>query len=399
MVESFGGVLRSVREALGMSLQALADRVHCSKSALANYETDMRMPDASIAAECDRALGTAPLLTTLLELDGKGDKMRRRALVQTVMAATTLVGIDGARAVADLVRHGLMDSSGVPEDWDEVVARYSRRLVTDPSADFGQSLVTQLAIIRQQTIDHGTTRDRLRVSANLNLLYGLWLGNQAAIADARNWYRTAQVLASRSGDTATNVWARARAASRGIYEGYTVQETIDEADAALALSGKPSPGMVEAYAALVHVHALTGNQAAGRRAVAGMRDAASALPAAPDGPLTRAVSFDNYLECRVGTRATAEIVHAEALSALKSVPVMLTDAKVYYGLALVRDGDIKSGVMYALQAVQSMPHSVRVVGIGVADLLSKVPRKYKSDDLAELTTYAAAGARPWENLS
>jgi hypothetical protein len=325
--------------------------------------------------------------------------MRRRVLLANVGAAVGAAGILGAAALADTVRHGLLETAGAEQDWDAVVAGYNRRLVVDPSPAFGQAVLASLMVARQHLADGGKSADLLKAVAELGQIYGLWLGNQGDVPSARNWYRTSTVLADRSGHTPTRVYTRARAASRGIYEGYTVAETVAGAGEALGLSATPSLGRVEAFSALVHVHALTGNLPAGRQAVAGMRDTAEALPDEPAGPQQRTVSFRNYLECRIGPIRAATAAHDEAARALPSAPVWWADARVYYGRALVRSGDVAGGVGYALAAVKSLGQDVRVVAVGVSDLLAAVPAGYRSDEVDELAGYAHAGPGPWETLT
>ncbi|HEU5110592.1 MAG TPA: hypothetical protein VFT95_18790, partial [Micromonosporaceae bacterium] len=357
-----------------------------------------RPPTPGLIAACDQVFGTAPLLSTLLELDGEDQAVRRRALLTTLGAATGLAGIDGASAVADLLRHGLLEDSGAVEDWDAVVVDYSRRLVTDPDTAYGTALLSQLMIARQQMVDRGHTPDRLRAAGYLGHLYGLWQGNQGRIPDAHGWYRSSTVLADRSGDTAAQVFVRARTASRAIFEGHTVGEVLDGAAAALAISARPSPGALEAHSARVHVHALTGDLRSGRTSIGDMIEVAEALPDTPAGPIARTVSFRHYLESRAGSRRDADRAWAEAEPILRPVPVWWLEARVYQGRALVYDGDVADGIVYALDACRQLPAGIRHIGMAVSDLLSVVPAGYTSDDLDELRTFAAHEPGPWEMI-
>ena len=399
MADTIGEVLHSLREAAGMSLRGLADRVHYSKALLGHVETGTRQPTPDLAAACDQVLGTTPLLTVLIALDGEDQAMRRRALLTTLTAATGVAGVAGAAAVADLIRHGLLTAAGEVEDWGAVVGDYSRRLVVDPSPAYGASLLGQVMIVKQQIVDRGATPERLRAAALLGQLYGLWRGNRDDIPAAHGWYRTAAVLADRSGDTASRVFVRARTASRGIFEGYTLEETSAKAREALAISDRPSLGALEAHSALVHVHALACDLPGGRRALGGMVDVAEQMPSlGPDGPVARTVSFQHYLECRIGQPAAADRVWAEAEPILRPVPVWWREAQVYYGLALVRRGDVDDGIGYALAAVEAMPTGVRTVGVAVSDLLRAVPAGYRSGERDRLRGYAAPEC-PWETLA
>lgn len=396
MAEEIGQVLQSLREAAGISVRGLAERTHYSKSEISYVERGDRVAHPRLVAACDQVLGTAPLLTTLLELSGEDHAMRRRALLNTLTAATGVAGVTGATAVADLIRHGLLDAAGEPQDWPQVVVDMSRRLVVDPSPAFGAALLGQILLCKQQIVDAGATPERLRGAALLGQLYGLWQGNQREIPAAHGWYRTAAMLADRSGDTASRVFVRARTASRGIFEGYTLREVDARAKEALAISSRPSLGTLEAHSALVHVQALAEDLPGGRRALAKMLEVAEGLPdTGPDSPAARSLSFAHYLESRLGTSTSADRVWEEAESVLQPLPVWWREAQVYYGLSLVRRGDVSDGVSYALQAVRALPSPVHTVGVAVADLLRVVPAAHRSYDLDELRTYAAVGGGPW----
>jgi hypothetical protein len=82
------------------------------------------------------------------------------------------------------------------------------------------------------------------------------------------------------------------------------------------------------------------------------------------------------------------------------VPYWLTDSRVYYGRAMVADGDVRGGVTYVLDAVRGCGYDdVRVLGMGVRDVLSVVPPGHRGDDLDQLTTYVAVGPAPWEKTA
>lgn len=399
---TWGDTLRQLRQAAGLSLSGLAARAYVSRATIGHAETGARPPTTDLAVACDTALGTTPVLATLLALDTTGDDMRRRTLLTTVGAATAVAGISGATAVAALINQGMLSGLDHSEDWDEVVDVYSRQLVTAPGAAYGASLLGQCAMIGQQIADRGVTPDRLRAAARLGQLAGLWQGNQGDRSAAHISYRRAAVLAARSGDVKTEVYVRARTASRAIYEGMTAQEVTHEANHALALSPAPTLGALEAHSAMVHLGALTGRIADGRAAVDAMRRVLDRLPDSDtrrvDGPVARTAHFSCYLESRIGPRRAADRAYAEAEQVLRPVPVWWADARVYYARALVTSGDIADGVALALSAARAAARDVNTVAVAVRDLLGAVPAGYRSDDLDELRGYAAAEPGPWETM-
>lgn len=404
MVEHLGGAIRSIREGAGLSLGALSTRTSYSKPYLCNIEAGRKPVTPEIADALDRALGTMPLISMLWQLDGRtGDDVNRRAFLNTVTVMTGAIGLNGASALAEVVRSGMLDASGDVEDWGAVVREYERRLVVAPTRDFGQALLAQMIMANQQLIERGKNPERLRAAAHLGQLYGLWLGNQGQVMQARGFYRTAKTLATRSGDTVALANIHGRSLSRGVYEGDCARETLAGVHEVLSLNTPPCAGKLEAFSALVHVHALTGNLASGRSEVDNMRRVAEALVEKesphPIGPLARTESFNNYLECRIGTLTSAQRAFERAAPQLRPAPVWDADARIYFGLAHVRDGDMAGGVRIALDAVKSLNDvHVKVLSVGVQDLLSVVPKQYRGDEVDELRTYSATGPGPWETV-
>ena len=136
MAETFGQVLRAVREAAGLSLAALAARTNYHKSEIGHVETGKRRASVDLATACDRVLGIFPLLSTVVEMDeGQGDQVRRRALLETITATVGVAGIGSASALANIVRHGLLDSVDAVEDWDAVVGA-ARATHGGPAAEY-----------------------------------------------------------------------------------------------------------------------------------------------------------------------------------------------------------------------------------------------------------------------
>jgi transcriptional regulator with XRE-family HTH domain len=402
MVDTFGQALRGLRIAAGFrSLAAFAAKVNYSKGYLGNIETGERQPTPDLADACDRTLGTAPLLSMLLE-DPGGNDVKRRALLSSIGLVTGAGAVVGPSALAELVRHGFLDTASDGEDWDAVVDDYGRRLVADPSPNFGASLLTQLLILRQKITEDRQNLDLHRAAAGLGQFYGLWLGNQGELHTARNWYRTAAVLADRGGDLSLRAFVRGRSLSRGIYEGYSVKQTLTGVDEVLSLTNEPTTGAMEAHAARVHVYALTGDAREGRKAISDMRTVVDRLPDEAlrtlAAPHARTTFLSAFLECRVGTLSDAQTACEAAFPELSEWPLWLAETRVYLGRAMVAAGDVSPGISYALNTMQAMRHDVRVIGVAVRDVISVVPSGYRSAELEALRAYADPNPGPWETL-
>lgn len=397
MLDTAGTRLRALRQQRGMTLDALAARVRYSKGYLHNIETGERAPTLEVARRCDTALGTTPLLASMVSIE-RGDPVLRRALLGGGLAAAAtglLATTDGTAALAAVLSAGLRGAAAAG-DWDTIAADFARRHVLAPSPAFGAELAAQIEICGH----HIAAGDRAaaRGGALLALTYGLWLGDTGRIPTAHALYDTAAVLADRSGDRHTRALVRARAANRGIYEGWTAVQARAAIVEALTISDTGAAAL-EAHAAWVHLHALTGNLADGRRAVDAMQAVADTLDAG-DGPSPnqRVASFRTYLECRAGTLRDADRAYTAAQPLLAGVPLWRADAQIYYGRALAAAGNVAEGADLALDAVRALPAPVRVLGIGVRDLLDAAGDTTRDDALHALRGYATSGPAPWDTL-
>lgn len=360
---------------------------------LAHLEHGRRQARQEHAEACDRALGTAPLLASLLRTGP--DSVRRRELLGHIARVASGV------ALPDIVRHQLMGATE-NTDWDQLSDYYARRLVTDPSAQFGATLLSELMNLEHLISEVGGTPDTYRAVSALSQTYGLWLGNVGQLPRAHGFYRAAAVYADKSGDMDLRCYTRGRALARGVYEGFTLQQTTEGASQVLSLTGRATTGALEAHAALVHVHALTKDAKAGRAAVDDMRRVVDQLP--PEalqgmtGPEARTAFLGAFLEARAGTLRDAERACEDALPLLSAWPLWKAETRVYLGRAMIAGGDVRGGIAYALRTMDAMGHDVRVVSVAVRDAVTSVPHGYRSDELTALRAYASREPGPWEAL-
>jgi transcriptional regulator with XRE-family HTH domain len=401
VLDSFGSALRQLRLDRGWSQEQLAARINYSKP-LVGFVENGRLPTSEFAAACDRAFGTRPVLSTLCGL-GEGDEdVRRRALLTGLSAAMGVGALASYTALADVMRLDLMEVAGVQEDWDTVLADYRHRLVVAPSAQFGDELLAKMMTTRQIMAERGTDSEIVRASAHLSMIYGLWMGYNGNVNTGLNYFRTANLLAERSGDADTQVWVLARTASAGPYQGLDGTTTQRFIDKALHLSGEqPSAATVEVYAAQVHLAALSDNLAAGREAVRQMWRLADRMPAtaAGAGPAQRAASFNAYLEGRLGSIPDADKALRDADLSLRHLPLWHIEARLYHAYALARHGHYEQGLASAVEAARSLRYSSRVVRLAVDDMLRLLPPGYTSDMTDALRVHGTTGPKPWELIT
>jgi hypothetical protein len=377
----------------------MAKLVSFSRPTLGNVETGQFQPSLELAAACDAALGTSPLLVTLLQIEKGGDDVNRRALMGTataVGAGALFATMDGTAAMAAMLDAGLRGAAGEPTDWDTLAADFARRHVLSPSAELGNELAAQLAVARDRVA--AGDRDAARGAASLAMTYALWLGDVGRVPTAAGLHATSALLADRSGHTHTRAMVRARAANRGIYEGWTARRAQAGITEALAITSRGTAAL-EAHAGAVHIAGLTGDLTGGLRALDSMRTVADQLPAGDSPtPQQRVASFAMYLHGRIGTLPEATKAYDTAERVLADVPLWRADGQVYMARALVRSGAVDEGAALALDAVRSLQSPVRVLGWGVRDVLAAAPKGGRNEGLAQLRMYASTGPAPWETL-
>ncbi len=401
MVDSFGDAVRQLRQDRGWSLGQFARRVRWSASAISMVETGDRPPTIEFATACDEVFASSPILTTLWALGREETDMRRRALLGGLSAALAVDALSAYTALAEVIRRELLEASGMVEDWDEMITGYRRLLVSRPDQAFGDQLLASMLSARQQLAARSTT-DILRASANLSLLYGLWMGNLGNTATGMNFYRTAANLAELSGDRETHVYVLARTAAGGPFQGLSRSHTERAITKALDLAGdRPYVGALVAHGAVAQLAALTGDVQRGRTAVGRMWRLSDQLPEDCDapGPQARTASLAAYLEGRQGELHQAQKAWWRAESLLQDLPEWQAEAKLYYALAYVRHGKVREGLGIAVQAARSLKYSVRAIRLAADDVLTALPEGYRDDLSEELRQHGTTGPKPWELIA
>ena len=114
--------------------------------------------------------------------------------------------------------------------------------MTSGASEIQKRLAGDLVVLQQQL---GTPR-LWAVGAKLATLYGKTFPGSDG-AKALTWYRHAATFADRSGDKATQVWVRGRAAIALGYEGASLDAADQLAGQAIALDERPSLGRLNAH--------------------------------------------------------------------------------------------------------------------------------------------------------
>jgi hypothetical protein len=275
-----------------------------------------------------------------------------------------LTGVAGATiaplVASDLIEHGfataLHGSYPSIDDWGQAVDTYGRDYMTSGAGEIQKRLAGDLVILQQQL---GTPR-LWAVGAKLATLYGKTVPGSDG-TKALTWYRHAATVADRSGDKATQVWVRGRAAIALCYERASLDAADQLAGQAIALDERPSLGRLNAIMGKAHIAAIRGDSLTamaqvdeGRRVfdAAGSDDAESDYAV----PWWRFNVFISLMAARLGDEYMALQAQDEAARTLpESMPRFRTHLEMHQGLMLVRAGDREGGTTYAQAALDALP--------------------------------------------
>jgi hypothetical protein len=285
----------------------------------------------------------------------ENEKVNRREFI-TDVAATAIAPI----VASDLIHAGFsarLNGNGPDTDeWREKLVTYGRDYMSLGATEIQKRLTVDLLIIQQQ-LDSPELWD---VSAKLATLFGkTYPGSDGS--KAVGWYRTAATAADRSGDDDARVWVRGRAAIALGYEGASLGIAQTFARQALAISGRPSLGRLNAVMGLAHVAAIRGDRTTaldlldqGKRVF----DAVGSDEQTSDYavPEWRMNVFTSLLLARLGEERGAVDAQDTARNLLPaSLPRFATHLELHRGLMLARAGDKAGGTAYAQAALDQLP--------------------------------------------
>ncbi|MFJ3931718.1 MULTISPECIES: helix-turn-helix domain-containing protein [unclassified Streptomyces] len=347
-----GELIRDLRRARGWSQGRLASAVNAvygttlTREYVSNWERSRVRPGPFYLAAL-----SATLDVPLAVLEGQVD---RRAFLTDVAGA----------AIAPVVASDLLSAgfaarlSGGPtaDAWEAKLATYGTEYMSLGAADIQRRVSAELVAVQQQ-LDN----PRLwSVAARLMTLYAKTFPGSDG-ARAVHWYRMAAQAADESGDDDTRVWVRGRAAIALGYEGAALGVADVLADQAMAISDRPSLGLLNAVFGKAHAAAVRGDRATARRLLtegwhvfdrAGSHEQTSDYAV----PWWRVNVFVSLLAARLGDEATAVAAQDAARAELpSSLPRFATHLEMHRGLMLTRSGDPSGGSAHARTALDALP--------------------------------------------
>ncbi|MFJ9792696.1 helix-turn-helix domain-containing protein [Streptomyces globosus] len=347
-----GELIRDLRTARGWSQGRLAseiNKVHgttLTREYVSNWERSKVRPGPFYLAAL-----SAVLDVPLAVLEGEVD--RREFLTDVAGAAIAPV------VASDLISAGFtarLRGGPSADEWEAKLTTYGTQYMSMGAADIQRRVSGELVTVQQQLDD-----PRLwSVASRLMTLYAKTFPG-ADGSKAVHWYRMAATAADESGNDEARVWVRGRAAIALGYEGASLGVADVLADQAMAISERPSLGLLNAVMGKAHAAAIRGDRATalhladrGRR----IFDKAGSYEQTSDYavPWWRMNVFLSLLLARLGDERGAVEAQESARRELPAeLPRFATHLEMHRGLMLARSGDLLGGAAYARTALDALP--------------------------------------------
>jgi transcriptional regulator with XRE-family HTH domain len=194
--QSFGEVLREVRETTGVSVRSLARDTAYSPSHLRSVENGNRKATQHLVAACDDALGAGGVLVTLALAEATDDQLRRRAVLAS-LGTLTAIGMPSPRLVSEALRSDLLSALG-GSDWTGISGEYGRRFVVDSPEEFQLRLTGDLLVLRSAL--SGGSSGANSAAPSLMMLQGMVTANLGDRDASSRWYQSARLAAEATHD-------------------------------------------------------------------------------------------------------------------------------------------------------------------------------------------------------
>ncbi|GHF65009.1 hypothetical protein GCM10010218_53080 [Streptomyces mashuensis] len=352
-----GDLIRELRTGRGWSQGRLASELNAAfgtsltREYVSGWERS-RVRPGPFYLRCLAAVLEVPVAV----LDGRPETAHGQGLLSGVAATSVAPAV--AADLLDLGFAARLRGGPSEEEWEDLLARYGEDYMAQGAAELQRRVVSDLVVVQQQL---GSPR-MWSVAARLMTFYATTFG--APDQDrAVTWFRTAVEAADRSGDRATRVWVRGRAALTLGYGRFAPGLAHLLAEQALAIDDTPSTGLLnallgKAYAAAGRGDTGTALELAGRSRR--VFDAAPSAGRVSDFAVAswRLSGFLSLLSARLGDEKGALRAHEEARRELPgTLPRFATHLELHRGLMLVRAGDRAGGVAHARAALEALPPS------------------------------------------
>ncbi|MFC0006355.1 helix-turn-helix domain-containing protein [Micromonospora siamensis] len=402
-MDDFGTELRRRREAAGLSLTDLAQRVRYSKSHLSKVESGAKRPSDALARGCDVALAAGGALTRLVSgrpgrrvssppgvkawavaMDGVGPA-DAAAFDPSSVSAFALAGLTGAERVRSGDRTGeALAALPLLRSWFAELRRLGQ---TSRPAALGPMLVSTTAFLRDLAQDSRAParQQAFRLAARVAEYTG-WMAQERGNGAAALWWTDHAVeLGVAGGNDELRAYALVRRAELCLYQDDALGAAQLAQEARAARCGRRTRGLAAQREA--QAYALTGDEAGCRRALAEAADLLTDLPADDDEPQLGSTTAPDPMRFATAwclhdlghLDESAEILHAE----LERLPATAQRARARYAsrlalsLAGLRQLDRAAEVVGpALDVVRSVDSATARYDLGQ---LNRVVRRWRDD--------------------
>lgn len=338
-MSELGIVLKTAREAAGISLRTMASRTSYCVSHLSMIENGKRTVLPAVVRAYERVLG----------VDGLADPMRRRTLLSGFA-----FGAMSPKATAELIEQAYVAAldRGV-DDWEERAEQYGHSYMTMGAGQLKEQLGKDLLGLRG-TVDRPALWG---ISGRLLAIYGK---TTKGAGEAAKWYRLAAKAADRSGLENDQVWTRGRAALAFAYESAGLGTARELAQQAIEMTDKPSMGRLNAMVALAHLAAIAGNRSEAHRIFESCRrlfDVVGSYEQTSDFamPEWRFAVHESMMLARLGDSRAENAQQFAVRNIPDELPRFKTHIELHRGLMQVRAGELAGGVRYAREAMSRLP--------------------------------------------
>lgn len=397
----------ALRKAAGYTQESLAVELNVDRCTVTRWETGENEPQASYWPRLASLLGVATdELRQLLDdppapgvpptatpaavklLNSTAPMVDRRAVLAGSAGAAVLLGDAEAlrRELAGAVDHASMSEASL-DDWEHTVYQHGlayryrppTSLLVDLTNDF-----TELSRLleRRQAILVPTRLTRV-VAQMAGLMCGTFLRLDQHAA-ARNWARTAKIVAKESGDSKVHAWILSEEAYSYYYDGNLVQAVSLAAQAQYVANQAPCAGVAHSAAIEARVHALRGRAGEAHAALDGAEralsdlDAEARIPSAFGYDEARLAHHTSTTYTYLGQTTAAANAQDQALALYLRTdyfnrPLVLLDRAD----CLVQANDVPAAAEYAKQALCAFGAERRtpVVDNRARHVLDQIPAK------------------------
>lgn len=386
-----GAALRTARLHAGKTLEDLGKAACVTATHVGRWERGERPIPKDLIGRVDQAADADGFLVALHEFVMKlesttalpvqaidltdpeaMDNVRRHLLLGIAAAGIgpAMPSLEGIEALRRLL--SARDGGTTLADWEETAWEYSHQITTGNRTavitDLGMDLLDlQLAMSRAPA---GETPGWARVQTKLLFLMAVGLSTTGRSREARYWWALARRAAAYADDDGESLaFVGGFEAMQGLFAARPLDLVLDKAHETVAMAkGRPYAGTAEALATIAQVSARLGRAADAEKALQDLADTYERLPdsvtrdkmAAGAWPLSRLLHTQSFVYSHLGNMDAGERAREQVLPTYPAARRhQIALLRLHQSVALVRSGDIVTGLNHAQSVISELPAEER----------------------------------------